>query len=1343
MDIHSLLSPQESPATDATPKDSSPNRKASTASSRSPNTVTPQVHPTQPPPTLPHNAIHQAQQTEPSPPLTGSSTSKSHGSNHTPPTDRRSSAGRQGSTPGMDTLADLASMQHHQQAARANANGLRSVEVFDSQQLPTGQPTPLAQALVRPRASTRGSIDLKMVDAPVTASPARTYTASSLSDSDLQVMAQLVSYIAENPYAYESHVQLVNLLHQGFISHLESASDTSPVDPHSYDLLDDLRRAREAMDSRFQVGEQLWADWISDEMKLASNIEERIAVMELCKRAVEEEHGSTTLWLLYSGYVSYLHSATHPDAPESVRATYDANIPGDWTEEEKIIGAEVFGWVTVLDVWTRASRATEWRMNDSHLVWDKYIGILVEETAKERIPGAIANMKQLFQNRLRVPHAGWDDTLQIFSRFISDFDNVSYEETMVETTRLGSEPKAKYRLREDFEFRLSRAQAAGDRDAEWAVFSEYLDWEVVQTHKQTGDVVLCNALFERATIRFAINARVWEDYVYLILEKVSATEGPAAIPLLPVLRRATSHCPWSGTLWSQRLLSLERADQSFQEVEDVKHKATSMGLMDIGGMEEVLKVHTAWCGYLNRRAFHDRATDEEADVAEVGIRSALESVKELGEKKYGKKYQGDPAFRLERIYIEYLSRSGLWDHARKDVWQPLIATKGESYEFWLRWYQWEMMCWSKLSTGAAATGPTPDSLATPSAATKVLQSALKRHSLDWPEKILEVYVQHVEDHESVDELQRALILARRITKGVAKRREREAREAAAAQQAEFSKVMAAPPVEEKVHGGKRKRDAEVEDIEGEQNKKSRPDDETAPAVPAEHVPPTSASLLKRDRENTTVIVRNLPTNATETRVRQYFRDCGTINSLRLVSDESEESKTATIEFDSKEDVLSAQTRDMKSFEGNTIEVQVGTGSTLYVTNFPASADEDFIRGLFKEEGEIVDVRFPSLKYNTHRRFCYVQFRSSGEARRATRLDGKQMEGDRQLVAKISDPAKKKERKGAVYEGRELYIANLDWNATEEDVKQIFSKYGTVESVRIPRKMGGGSKGMAFVVFSSKDQAEAALEMNLVKFKTRLLNVSLAVANPTKRQATTVVTALPRASSSPTPEARPHPQASHQHGSPAADSNNHESTSSRPSRAEIESRTVALLNVPDTINDTRIRAIMSPYGPLTKIVLRPDHQGALVEYENTQDAGKAALGVEGYEITEGRKIGVGTVATMMQQKAEVREDRIKVGGGGSKSKTTTQNPTTGITKTTASHLQPPNPIRRPNQPGARRGGRGGLGIKRGGAGLGGSRASDAVTDARPDDETTDGVASEVMRVGQKSNADFRALLGGGK
>ena len=120
---------------------------------------------------------------------------------------------------------------------------------------------------------------------------------------------------------------------------------------------------------------------------------------------------------------------------------------------------------------------------------------------------------------------------------------------------------------------------------------------------------------------------------------------------------------------------------------------------------------------------------------------------------------------------------------------------------------------------------------------------------------------------------------------------------------------------------------------------------------------------------------------------------------------------------------------------------------------------------------MVEVRFPSLKYNSHRRFCYVQFKSSNQAERATGLDGIDVGERLRLQVKISDPNRKQERSGALYEEREIYVSNVDWNATEDDLRQIFSKYGGVERVHLPRNLAGKSKGYAFIAFTSKVRDE--------------------------------------------------------------------------------------------------------------------------------------------------------------------------------------------------------------------------------------------------------------------------------
>ncbi|MCJ1381882.1 Splicing factor [Xylographa soralifera] len=1346
MDISALLSPQDSPVRDApTPAvaRASPRRarksrttaKSSTASKIGASPLSRAYVPAEP---SPSNGALPARLPMPSPPMNGSPHQHASGTTNTPPLDGLRPH-RQSSTSGMDTLADLASMQHHQQTARANAGGLRNTEVYDNP-LSTAANLPSFHALTRKPSSSRSPFDLTMQDAHSQTPPPRIYSAPSLSQSESETIAQLFGYLSENPYAYESHVQLVSLLHRGLVNHVYPSNKDSATpygDPHTYTLLPDLQTATEAMDARFALGEDLWAERMQAQKWLAVTLEDCLGVMETGQKAVSEETGSTKLWLLYGDWMLLLYNMAHRSNKYFVPMDVATDKSSSWSEEDKLVAAEAFGKKQILDIWHQAAEDTKFRINDSHLIWDRYMDLLLQDLSQSKSREAVPSIKEQFVARLQTPHATWDQTFQTFSTFISTYDNALYEVTMVAVNRESANARQKYEAREIFEIKLQRAIDNLDKSTEWTATTEYLDWERSQSRRnKVSSFEPANSLYQRAILRFSTDTSLWEDYSMFLVDE--SEHQHHSIAMLPLLERACRHCPWSGTLWSMYLQEAECEHRPFTDIGEIKHKATSTGLLDAGGMEEVLKVLTAWCGFLRRRAFQQDSTDEELDVAEVGIRSAIEDMETLGRQKYGNDYKGDPQYRLERIYIKYLSQSHNWQAAR-DTWKSLISRHGDSYEFWLRYYNWEMLTWGKHSP---VDNRVPDEV--PHEATKVLRQAVRRQHLDWPEKVMDTFLHHCEDHESVVELQLAVNQTRKAMKSVTKRREAEALEAAElAKQQQQSMLSAEYATQNTLPNGKRKRDGAETDENSA--KKSRADIIETQEITMEEQNISTQPALKRDRENSTVIVKNLPFETTEKRVRHYFRDCGTINSLKIISDDGGNSSTATIEFDSKEDVLTAQTKDMKLFEGKEIEVQVGTGSTLYVTNFPPIADESYIRDLFGKYGDIVSVRFPSLKYDKRRRFCYVQFKSSTQAQAATELDNISQKGDLKLDVKLSDPGHRKVRSGPMYEGREVHVMNVDWSVTEEELSEVFSKYGNVEKVRIPRNMAGKSKGFAFVVFSNQDDAVAALDLNLTKFKTRLLHVSMSTSDPAKRQAINNVRQTSTSTSpAPDPATSPLPSNNTSETSlplPTSDTTNPSAqaaietstAASHPSRSDIVARTLALLYIPDTVNEARVRALLEPYGPLKKLTMRLDHQGAIVEFADVSAVGRAALGLEGVEIAEGRRITVGSVAELMKEKGEVRRDRLPVG----------QPKKDGETKV----IQSSGVIRRPVQTTGRRDGRGGLGLKKSGGGLGGPRAAgDGGTtapatngDAGPatDGDTVMGATAETGKV--KSNADFKAMF----
>ena len=74
----------------------------------------------------------------------------------------------------------------------------------------------------------------------------------------------------------------------------------------------------------------------------------------------------------------------------------------------------------------------------------------------------------------------------------------------------------------------------------------------------------------------------------------------------------------------------------------------------------------------------------------------------------------------------------------------------------------------------------------------------------------------------------------------------------------------------------------------------------------------------------------------------------------------------------------------------------------------------------------------------------------------------------------------------------LFIGNLSWEVTSDDLRAFFGSYGTViDAVVIKDKMTGRSRGFGFVEMETEEQAQKALDGNGKDLKGRNMNVNMA------------------------------------------------------------------------------------------------------------------------------------------------------------------------------------------------------------------------------------------------------------
>jgi len=79
----------------------------------------------------------------------------------------------------------------------------------------------------------------------------------------------------------------------------------------------------------------------------------------------------------------------------------------------------------------------------------------------------------------------------------------------------------------------------------------------------------------------------------------------------------------------------------------------------------------------------------------------------------------------------------------------------------------------------------------------------------------------------------------------------------------------------------------------------------------------------------------------------------------------------------------------------------------------------------------------------------------------------------------------------------IYVGNLSYQATEDELRSAFEPFGEVESASVIKdKFSGESKGFGFVEMPSRSEGEAAIEgLNGKDMRGRALNVSEARPRP--------------------------------------------------------------------------------------------------------------------------------------------------------------------------------------------------------------------------------------------------------
>ncbi|KAI0357377.1 RNA-binding protein Prp24 [Trametes cingulata] len=927
----------------------------------------------------------------------------------------------------------------------------------------------------------------------------------------LEALSGILERLTENPYDISLHAE-----------HIRIAQST-----HMDDQVDS---ALEMMTAFWAAGEEVWLPLIQRKLE-QSNLEspeDLRAILDVFSRA-EQDYLSIPILQKHLQFLveRYEHFAESESKPEGLEELFTP----DWMH----------------DTMTKVVSQGIGHLTKSHLLWD-----IQRDWELERLQNTPAEEREQLVNiveamlleRLQQPHANFEETFQAYSSFTTNYKpQDQYESLLVKASKMRARSVKGFHLREELEASLERSNFS---------LEGYAYYIAAERRRKTPDIFVVKTLYERAITeaarrRFAGESNAeealrsfWTGYADFL--RTQDVEGEQ---LLLTFRRGLRSVPASGEFIARYMRFLERSmesDEAVTEIRAVYDKSQSVAPLQSDVEQLVATV-------LARAAFEKRLV-EAGKSGEQGFDTLVELLMDGIARVRKASKAGDPRLRLEKYFSAICTDLADLQANAVVLWEDAAKHYKTSY-----------LAWTSYTDVLTKQHMYED-------ARKVFRDIAMKN-LDWPEAIWEAWISFEQLYGTVEELEDALDRIERAQTQVNARRAKEAEKAqlAAAQliaetQASTVPVAEAPvPAQTEPASQPTAMDVDSASVT-EAGSKRKAEDEGSPESSKKARVEEQPVKLKRDRENCTVFVADLPAGVQEDELATLFKDCGTVREIKIT--QLPNSLVATVEFMERDSVPAALTKDKKRIRGQEIAVHLAWRSTLYVTNFPENADDTFIRTLFGKYGEIFDVRWPSKKFKSTRRFCYVQYTSPASAEAALELNGIDMEEGRKLSVYISNPERKKERTDSDANEREVYVAGLSKLVTKEDLENLFKTYGNVKDVRMILDDKGKSKGFAFVEFESEQEARAALAANNHELKKRRMAVTL------------------------------------------ADSRVRPKNKAPGYREEVRNRSVRVRNLPPGTQEGLLQQALEKHAKVKRVEVFADLAEAEVELESAAEAGKLLL-----------------------------------------------------------------------------------------------------------------------------------------
>ncbi|XP_048775052.2 squamous cell carcinoma antigen recognized by T-cells 3-like [Ostrea edulis] len=817
-------------------------------------------------------------------------------------------------------------------------------------------------------------------------------------------LEELQKQIEENPYFYDGHTEMMKIL-------------------RNTGELEKLRETREKMSRFFPLTQELWLEWLRDEIPLATDESERKHVYDLFERAVKD-YLSVDVWLEYVQFC--IGGMGQIDGISHIRDVF-----------ERALSSAGIHVAAGSSLW-EAYREFENALMSGYMPQPGQVATPEQE---EKFNAQQDRVVSLFKRQLSIPLMDMQETMAEFKEY--------FEEEIDDGTK-DAYNKALEKLEKLTPYEEALTAAESPRlDA----YLSYIDYEM--TH---DDPARIHNLFERALQENCLNSELWLKYARYLDHKRLQVETL----VLGMYERSVRNCPWCSQLWQRYILAMERFHKPQKEIKELVDRALQCGF---NSGADYLVVWSTYCDYLRRRIKWDQDHEEDLELFRITIESAVGFLSYYG-------VEADPKGSLQQLWAVIEGKFCKNMTRAREIWNDIMSA-GRNHEatLWLDYLKIERAygdnkhCRKLLNRALNVVTDWPEGIVEAMINFEREEGNLEQY--DAAVTKCEIHMDAINkerkeaereekrQHRRLEKKQKRFDVKQKGKKGfenkdskdedrssqrVIERKPETKKRKSEDESGEFkvpgapsSKGPPPPGFKEPLPPGSKGppppgfKGPPPPGYKGTEPaaKKQKIDEENPNTGGKGDGPNSHSEFVEKaeqdpDKSKRTAFVSNLDYSIDEDRIGQLFAKCGEMTDIRLVKSIRGKSKGyAYVEFKDELGMLEALKLDRTPVEGRPVFVSKCEDRSqkkaqfkfsteleknkLFVKNLPFTCSKDALFQIFSEHGRVREIRMVTYRSGAPKGLAYVEYEDEHDAQKAVvKTDGLKI-GEHEIEVAISNP----------------------------------------------------------------------------------------------------------------------------------------------------------------------------------------------------------------------------------------------------------------------------------------------------------------------------------------------------